>query len=45
VAELDRLHDRTVNPVFASYEHTNEAISEMSPYTGDSTTIIYRQKA
>ena len=21
VAELDRLHDRTVNPVFASYEH------------------------
>lgn len=26
VAELDRLHDRTVNPVFASYEHTSEAI-------------------
>jgi hypothetical protein len=42
MAELDRLHDRTVNPVFASYEHTSEAIrSEMSPYTGDSTTIIY----
>ena len=26
VAELDRLHDRTVNPVYASYEHTSEAI-------------------
>jgi hypothetical protein len=25
-AELDRLHDRTVNPVFASYERTSEAI-------------------
>ena len=26
VAELDRLHDRMVNPVLASYEHTSEAI-------------------
>jgi len=26
VAELDRLRDRTVNPVFAPYEHTSEAI-------------------
>ena len=42
VAELDRLHDRTVNPVFASYEHTSEAIRAKCRHTtDDSTTIIY----
>jgi hypothetical protein len=32
-AELDRLHDRTVNPVFASYERTSEAIRAKCRHT------------
>jgi len=29
----DRLHDRTVNPVFPSYEHTSEAIRAKCRHT------------
>jgi len=46
VAELDRLHDRTVNPVFASYQHTSEAIRAKCRHTlATPPPLFTRQKA